>query len=69
VQISASMGLRSTRATARQREVCDGGTSSVSEPESLRKTHLNSRKHESLQRHLTLMFIPSGSGWQAMGRH
>ena len=37
------MGLRSTRATARQREVSDGGTSLVSEPESLRKTHLASR--------------------------
>jgi hypothetical protein len=42
-QLIASMGLRSTRATARQREVCDGGTSNVSEPESLRKTHLTSR--------------------------
>jgi hypothetical protein len=39
-QPSASMGLRSTRATARQREVSDGGTSNVSEPESLRKTCL-----------------------------
>jgi len=39
-QPTASMGLRRTRATARQREVSDGGTSSVSEPESLRKTHL-----------------------------
>jgi hypothetical protein len=39
-QPKASMGLRSTRATARQREVSDGGTSNVSEPESLRKTHL-----------------------------
>src|ERR1039458_2872605 len=37
-QPKASMGLRSTRATARQREVSDGGTSNVSEPESLRKT-------------------------------
>ena len=36
----ASMGLRSTRATARHREVSDGGTSNISEPESLRKTHL-----------------------------
>jgi hypothetical protein len=42
-QLIASMGLRSTRATARQREVSDGGTSNVSEPESLRKTHLTSR--------------------------
>jgi hypothetical protein len=39
-QLIASMGLRRTRATARQREVSDGGTSIVSEPESLRKTHL-----------------------------
>jgi hypothetical protein len=39
-QPKASMGLRSTRATARQREVSDGGTSNVSEPESLRKTCL-----------------------------
>src|ERR1035438_263144 len=44
-QPNASMGLRSTRATARQREVSDGGTSNVSEPESLRKTHLTSRRH------------------------
>jgi hypothetical protein len=41
-QLSASMGLRSTRATARHREVPDGVTSNVSEPESLRKTHLAS---------------------------
>jgi hypothetical protein len=39
-QLTASMGLRSTRATARQLEVSEGGTSNVSEPESLRKTHL-----------------------------
>ena len=39
-QPRASMGLRSTRATARHREISDGGTSNVSEPESLRKTHL-----------------------------
>lgn len=39
-QPSASMGLRSTRATARQREVSDGGTSNVSDFKSLRKTHL-----------------------------
>ena len=40
-QPKASMGLRSTRATARQREVSDGGTSNVSEQESLLKTHLS----------------------------
>ena len=39
-QLIASMGLRSTRATARHREDPDGVTSNVSEPESLRKTHL-----------------------------
>lgn len=39
-QLSASMGLRRTRATARQREVSDGVTSNVSEPGFLRKTHL-----------------------------
>jgi hypothetical protein len=37
---SASRGLRSTRATARQRAEDDGGSSTDSEPESLRKTHL-----------------------------
>jgi hypothetical protein len=42
VQVAASTGLRSTRTTARHRVVSDGGTSNVSEPESLRKTHLNS---------------------------
>jgi hypothetical protein len=36
----ASRGLRSTRATARQREVSDSEPSIVSEPEFLRKTHL-----------------------------
>ena len=45
VQLNASMGLRSTRATARQREIGDSGTSSVREPESLRKTHLTPRRH------------------------
>ncbi len=40
VQPTASRGLRSTRATARHLEISDGGTSNVSEPESLRKTHL-----------------------------
>src|ERR1700689_4791856 len=39
-QVRASSGLRRTRATARQREISDGGTSIVMEPESLRKTHL-----------------------------
>jgi len=40
VQLTASMGLRSTRDTARHLEISDGGTSSVSERESLLKTHL-----------------------------
>jgi hypothetical protein len=39
-QLNESMGLRSTRTTARQREVPEAGTSNVSDPESLRKTHL-----------------------------
>jgi hypothetical protein len=39
-QLNESMGLRSTRTTARQREVPEAGTSNVSVPESLRKTHL-----------------------------
>lgn len=39
-QPNESMGLRSTRATARHPEVSDGGRSSVSELYSLRKTHL-----------------------------
>ena len=39
-QLKESMGLRSTRTTARQREVPEAGTSHVSVPESLRKTHL-----------------------------
>lgn len=43
-QPRASTGLRRTRATARQREVSKGGTSNVSEPESLRKTHLTCRQ-------------------------
>jgi hypothetical protein len=40
MQETASMGLRSTRDTARHLEISDGGTSSVHELESLRKTHL-----------------------------
>ncbi|MGB7987203.1 MAG: hypothetical protein WCF54_18720 [Terracidiphilus sp.] len=47
----ASAGLRSTRATARQREVSEGGTSNVSEPESLRKTHLASGGKRNASRH------------------
>jgi len=39
-QLKASMGLRNTRTTARQREVSEIGTSLVSELESLLKTHL-----------------------------
>src|ERR1700744_111775 len=38
---TASTGLRSTRTTARQRVISDGGSSTASEAESLRKTHLN----------------------------
>jgi hypothetical protein len=41
VQAIVSKGLRSTRDTARHLEISDGGASSVSEPESLRKTHLS----------------------------
>jgi hypothetical protein len=43
-QLKASMGLRSTRTTARQREISDGGRSDVSDLESLPKTHLASRR-------------------------
>src|ERR1035441_156561 len=43
-QLTASRGLRSTRAIARHAEVSDGGTSSVRDPESLRKTHLTLRE-------------------------
>ena len=57
-QLKASMGLRSTRATARHREVSDGGTSIVSEPESLRKTHLSLRKRGSVKRCLTPIYTP-----------
>ena len=43
-QLRTSRGLRSTRATARHRVISDGGTSIVSEPWSLRKTHLSLRQ-------------------------
>lgn len=43
-QLKLSMGLRSTRTTARHRVVSDGGTSVVRKPVSLWKTHL-ARKH------------------------
>lgn len=39
-QLKLSMGLRSTRTTARHRVVCEGGTSVMRMPESLWKTHL-----------------------------
>jgi hypothetical protein len=39
-QLKLSMGLRSTRTTARHRVVSDGGTSVVRKPVSLWKTHL-----------------------------
>ncbi len=58
-QLKASMGLRSTRATARQREVSEGGRSKVSEPESLRKTHLASgRLGRSARRHAVSIPVP-----------
>ena len=41
-QLKLSKGLRSTRTTARQREVSDGGTSVLRMPKSLWKTHLAS---------------------------
>jgi hypothetical protein len=59
-QPRASMGLRSTRATARQREVSDGGTSNVSEPESLRKTHLISGRRKPRTRRLGNSIPASG---------
>src|SRR5579862_2924740 len=40
MQLAASMGLRRTRTTARQRDISDGGTSCVSVEWSLWKTHL-----------------------------
>ena len=46
-ETAASTGLRSTRATARHAEVAKGGTSLVSEPKSLRKTHLFRRSRRS----------------------
>jgi hypothetical protein len=58
------MGLRSTRATARQREVSDGGTSSVSEPESLRKTHLTSQQRSNQKRNPAFIYTPLILLWQ-----
>jgi hypothetical protein len=58
------MGLRSTRATARQREVSDGGTSSVSEPESLRKTHLSSQQRSNHKRNPASIYTPLNLLWQ-----
>src|SRR3954452_21447057 len=43
-QLAASMGLRSTRTTARHAEVPEGGTSTVSALGVLLKTHLSGRK-------------------------
>jgi len=63
-QLKASMGLRSTRATARQREVSDGGTSSVSEPEFLRKTHLSSQQRSNIKRDSSFIYTPLKLLWQ-----
>src|SRR6185437_14481804 len=55
---AASRGLRSTRATARHAAVwdsADGGTSIVMEPESLRKTHLDSEGAGT--RHLLTFYV------------
>jgi hypothetical protein len=41
-QLKLSIGLRSTRTTARQRAVCSSGTSVVRMAESMWKTHLAS---------------------------
>ena len=59
-QPRASMGLRSTRATARQREVSDGGTSNVSEPESLRKTHLTLGRQGCVHAPLCAVYADAG---------
>jgi hypothetical protein len=47
-QLKLSMGLRSTRTTARHRVVSDGGTSVIRTPESLWKTHLASGRRQML---------------------
>jgi len=60
-QLTASTGLRSTRATARHRVVSDGGTSNVSEPESLRKTHLDSESAKTALRAQYSAFLNSQS--------
>jgi hypothetical protein len=65
VQTTASTGLRSTRTTARHRVVSAGGTSIVSEPESLRKTHLNRGRPWSASLHTS---ITAASGRFYMGR-
>ena len=69
-QLKASTGLRSTRETARQREVSEVGTSNVSEPESLRKTHLTSRPHpERSCLHAALATVYSDIARRAIGNH
>src|ERR1035437_4919821 len=56
-QLKESTGLRSTRTTARQREGPEGGTSHVSEPESLRKTHLTSGRQGSTPAALPSVYL------------
>lgn len=53
-QLNTSTGLRSTRTTARHRVVSGGGTSNVSEPESLRKTHLIRGRPRSASLHTSI---------------
>src|SRR5271165_454048 len=68
---TASRGLRSTRATARHADVCDadvsaGGSSIVSEPESLRKTHLDSKGAAVSRLHLYLYAQSNSRGKQGI---
>jgi hypothetical protein len=58
-QLNESIVLRSTREIARHLEVSNGGTSNVSEPKSLSKTHLAERR--SLESTALRPVYPDGS--------
>ena len=65
VQAIASKGLRSTRDTARHLEISDGVASNVSEPESLRKTHLLRGRWQSPPRTLSIQLASNWSQFRA----
>lgn len=76
MQLTASMGLRSTRTTARHLEIPDSGTPSADKLGSLRKTHLAPKAVAKLPHNLSIAVLSETSnsnyirrGWAAHERY